>query len=43
VKVNQSRELVEALASDARDAIAALRKRAKGEHVPEPVHRGHAY
>jgi glutamate decarboxylase len=43
VKVNQSRELVDALASDTHDAIAALRARARGERVREPVHRGHAY
>jgi glutamate decarboxylase len=43
VKVNQSRELVDALASDMHDAIDALRKRSRGERVHEPVHRGHGY
>jgi glutamate decarboxylase len=43
VKVNQSRELVDALASDMRDAITVLRQRARGERTHEPVHRGHGY
>jgi glutamate decarboxylase len=43
VKINQSRELVDALAADMREAIGALRKRAQGERVAEPVHRGHGY
>jgi glutamate decarboxylase len=43
VKVNQSRELVDAFAADMHDAIRALRKRAQGERVSEPVHRGHGY
>lgn len=43
VKVNQSRELVDALADDFAAAIAALRARAAGRAVRPPVHRGHGY
>jgi glutamate decarboxylase len=43
VKINQTRELAEALADDMRDSIADLRKRAAGHAVRRPVHRGHAY
>jgi glutamate decarboxylase len=43
VKVNQTRELADALADDVRDSIADLRKRAAGERTRRRVHRGHAY
>jgi glutamate decarboxylase len=43
VKINQSRELADALADDVHDSIADLRKRAAGEKVRRPVHRGHGY
>jgi glutamate decarboxylase len=43
VKINQSRELVDAFASDVGDAIAALRARARGVQVREPVSHGHGY
>jgi glutamate decarboxylase len=43
VKVNQTRELADALADDIHDSIADLRKRAAGHAVRRPVHRGHAY
>jgi glutamate decarboxylase len=43
VKINQSRELADALADDVHDSIADLRKRAAGEHPRKRVHRGHAY
>jgi glutamate decarboxylase len=43
VKVNQSRELADALADDFHSSIAALRKRAAGQHVRVPVHSGHGY
>jgi glutamate decarboxylase len=43
VKINQSRELVDAFASDVQDSIAALRARAGGARVREPVPRGHGY
>jgi glutamate decarboxylase len=43
VKVNQTRELADALADDIHDSIADLRKRAAGHHVKRPVHRGHGY
>jgi glutamate decarboxylase len=39
VKVNQTRELADALADDVHDSIAALR----GRGAPAPVHRGHGY
>lgn len=43
VKVNQTRELADALADDVNASIADLRKRAAGHHVRRPVHRGHGY
>jgi glutamate decarboxylase len=43
VKVNQTRELADALADDVHDSIADLRKRAKGEKPDLPVHTGHGY
>jgi glutamate decarboxylase len=43
VKFNQTRELADALADDIHDSIADLRKRAAGEQVHRPVHRGHGY
>jgi glutamate decarboxylase len=43
VKINQTRELADALADDVDAAITDLRKKAKGEHVVPPVHRGHGY
>jgi glutamate decarboxylase len=43
VKVNQSRELVDALAEDFRVSIADLRRRSAGEAVRAPVHSGHGY
>jgi len=43
VKINQSRELADALAADVHDSIIDLRKRAAGETVRRPVHRGHGY
>jgi glutamate decarboxylase len=43
VKLNQTRELADALADDIRDAVADLRKRAPGAAVRHPVHRGHGY
>jgi glutamate decarboxylase len=43
VKVNQTRELVDALADDFHASIADLRKRSGGQDVPRPVHTGHGY
>ena len=43
MKVNQTRELADALADDVHDSIADLRKRAAGEHTRKRVHRGHGY
>ena len=43
VKINQSRELADALAADVRASIHDLRDRAAGHAVREPVHRGHGY
>jgi glutamate decarboxylase len=43
VKINQTRELADALADDVHDSIADLRKRAQGERPKLPVHRGHGY
>jgi glutamate decarboxylase len=43
VKVNQTRELADALADDVSASIADLRKRAAGHHVRKRVHRGHGY
>ena len=38
VKMNQTRELADALADDMRDSIRDLRKSAAGEAVKRPVH-----
>jgi glutamate decarboxylase len=43
VKINQTRELVDALADDYRTAIDNLRKRSAGHEVRQPVHSGHGY
>jgi glutamate decarboxylase len=43
VKINQTRELADALADDVHESIADLRKRAAGEHPRKRVHRGHDY
>jgi glutamate decarboxylase len=43
VKINQSRELVDALADDFHASIHDLRKRSAGHAVPQPVHSGHGY
>ncbi len=43
VKINQTRELADALADDVHASIADLRKRAAGHDVRRPVHRGHGY
>jgi glutamate decarboxylase len=43
VKVNQTRELVDALADDFRESIEFLRKRSAGHDVKQPVHSGHGY
>jgi glutamate decarboxylase len=43
VKVNQTRELVDALADDFRASIDYLRKRSAGHDVAPPVHTGHGY
>lgn len=43
VKINQTRELADALAEDVHDSIADLRKRAGGEKTHLRVHRGHGY
>jgi glutamate decarboxylase len=43
VKINQTRELVDALADDFRASIDDLRKRSAGHDVPQPVHSGHGY
>jgi len=43
VKINQTRELADALAADVTEAIGNLRKRAAGERVTPRVHRGHGY
>jgi len=43
VKINQSRELADALADDLRDSVADLRRRAAGRAVRRRVHRGHSY
>ena len=43
VKINQSRELADALADDLRDSVADLRRRAAGHAVRRRVHRGHSY
>ena len=43
VKVNQTRELADALADDVHDSIVDLRKRAAGQPAPLRVHTGHGY
>jgi len=43
VKINQTRELVDALADDYRASIEYLRKRGAGHDVAAPVHTGHGY
>jgi glutamate decarboxylase len=43
VKINQSRELVDALADDFHASIRDLRKRSAGHAVRQPVHSGHGY
>jgi glutamate decarboxylase len=43
VKVNQTRELVDALATDFDASIAHLRERAAGRPSPRPVQTGHGY
>ena len=43
VKINQTRELADALADDIRDSVRDLRKTAAGEAVKRPVHTGHGY
>jgi glutamate decarboxylase len=43
VKINQSRELADALADDFHASIADLRKRSVGQAVRQPIHRGHGY
>ncbi|MDX6663044.1 MAG: glutamate decarboxylase [Solirubrobacterales bacterium] len=43
VKVNQTRELADALADDIEASIADLRKRGAGHPVTDPVHTGHGY
>ena len=43
VKVNQTRELVDALVSDVGDSIAHLRERAAGRPSKPPVQTGHGY
>jgi glutamate decarboxylase len=43
VKVNQTRELADALAADVHDSIADLRRKAAGQSVTPPVHTGHGY
>jgi glutamate decarboxylase len=43
VKVNQTRELVDALVGDYHDSIADLRKQAGGAMPDRPAHGGHGY
>jgi glutamate decarboxylase len=43
VRINQSRELVDALADDIHASISDLRKRSAGQPVPQPIHKGHGY
>jgi glutamate decarboxylase len=43
VKINQTRELVDALADDFTASIDFLRKRSAGHAVRQPVHSGHGY
>ena len=43
VKINQSRELADALADDFHASITDLRSRSAGQTVRQPTHSGHAY
>ena len=43
VKINQSRELADALADDFHASITDLRSRSAGRTVRQPTHSGHAY
>jgi glutamate decarboxylase len=43
VKINQTRELVDALADDFAASITFLRERSAGRDVRQPVHSGHGY
>ena len=43
VKINQTRELADALADDFHASIEDLRKRAAGHAIRHPVHSGHGY
>jgi glutamate decarboxylase len=43
VKINQTRELVDALGDDFAASIEDLRKRSAGHEVRQPVHSGHGY
>jgi hypothetical protein len=43
VKINQSRELADALADDFHASIPDLRKRSTGQAVRQPIHSGHGY
>jgi glutamate decarboxylase len=43
VKINQSRELVDALADDIHDSIADLREHGAGGTLQHPPHSGHGY
>jgi glutamate decarboxylase len=43
VKINQSRELADALADDVHASIPDLRKRSAGQAVRQPIHSGHGY
>jgi glutamate decarboxylase len=43
VKVNQTRELVDALASDFHDSVAHLREHPPGGRTSRPAHTGHGY
>jgi hypothetical protein len=43
VKVNQTRELVEALATDFTDSIEMLKKRGPVTHAPPPSHSATGY
>jgi glutamate decarboxylase len=43
VKINQSRELVDALADDFHASISDLRERSAGHPARQPIHSGHGY
>jgi glutamate decarboxylase len=43
VKINQSRELADALADDFHASITDLRSRSAGRTVRQPIHSGHGY